>query len=38
MGGPQVNHPQLLAAGVIDFNIGSSSFGALNYVQGAIQW
>ena len=36
MGGPQVNHPQLLAAGVIDFNIGSSSFGALNYVQGAI--
>ena len=36
MGGPQVNHPQLLAAGAIDFNIGSSSFGALNYVQGAI--
>jgi NitT/TauT family transport system substrate-binding protein len=36
MGGPQVNHPQLLAAGAIDFNIGSSSFGALNYVQGTI--
>jgi len=36
MGGPQVNHPQLLAAGAIDFNVGSSSFGALNYVQGAI--
>ena len=36
MGGPQVNHPQLLAAGAIDFTIGSSSFGALNYVQGAI--
>jgi len=35
-GWTQVNHPQLLAAGVIDFNIGSSSFGALNYVQGAI--
>src|SRR5262249_50391775 len=29
MGGPQVNSPQLLAAGVIDFNVGSSSFGAL---------
>src|SRR5260370_6155345 len=36
LGRPQVNHPQLLAAGVIDFNIGSSSVGALNYVQGAI--
>jgi NitT/TauT family transport system substrate-binding protein len=36
MGGPQVNHPQLLAAGVIDFNIGSSSFGALNYVKAGI--
>lgn len=36
MGGPQVNHAQLLAAGAIDFNIGSSSFGALNYVKNAI--
>src|SRR5215467_8499223 len=36
MGGPQVNSPQLLAAGVIDFNIGSSSFGALNYVKNGV--
>jgi len=36
MGGPQINHPQLLAAGAIDFNIGSSSFGALNYVKNGI--
>jgi NitT/TauT family transport system substrate-binding protein len=36
MGGPQVNHPQLLAAGAIDFNIGSSSFGTLNYVKSDI--
>ena len=33
MGGPQVNHPQLLAAGAIDFNMGSSSFSGLNYAQ-----
>jgi NitT/TauT family transport system substrate-binding protein len=32
-GGPQVNHSQLLAAGVIDFNIASNSFIPLNYVQ-----
>jgi len=31
-GGPQVNHPQLLAAGKIDFNMGSSCFTALNFV------
>jgi NitT/TauT family transport system substrate-binding protein len=36
MGGPQVNHPQLLAAGAIDFNMGSSSFSALNYVKNDI--
>lgn len=30
-GGPQVNNPQLLAAGVVDFNVGASSFAALNY-------
>jgi NitT/TauT family transport system substrate-binding protein len=32
-GGPQVNHSQLLAAGVLDFNIASNSFIPLNYVQ-----
>src|SRR5439155_19576184 len=33
MGGPQINHPQLLAAGAIDFNIGSNCFSALNYAK-----
>jgi NitT/TauT family transport system substrate-binding protein len=32
-GGPQVNHSQLLAAGVLDFNMASNSFIPLNYVQ-----
>jgi NitT/TauT family transport system substrate-binding protein len=32
-GGPQVNHAQLLAAGRLDFNIASNSFGPLNFVQ-----
>ena len=32
-GGPQVNHAQLLAAGVLDFNIAPNSFGALNFAQ-----
>ena len=36
MGGPQINHPQLLAAGVIDFNMGSNCFSALNYVKNTI--
>jgi NitT/TauT family transport system substrate-binding protein len=36
MGGPQINHPQLLASGVIDFNMGSNSFSALNYVKNNI--
>src|SRR5437867_10043346 len=36
MGGPQINHPQLLAAGTIDFNMGSNCFSALNYVKNAI--
>jgi NitT/TauT family transport system substrate-binding protein len=31
-GGPQVNHPQLLAAGVIDFSVSSNSSVALNFV------
>jgi NitT/TauT family transport system substrate-binding protein len=36
MGGPQVNNPQLLVAGQVDFNVGSSSFAALNYVQAGV--
>jgi NitT/TauT family transport system substrate-binding protein len=31
-GGPSVNHAQLLAAGVLDFNIASNSFLPLNYI------
>ncbi len=31
-GGPQVNHAQLLAAGVLDFNIASNSFVPFNFV------
>ena len=29
MGGPQINHPQLLAAGAIDFNMGSNCFSEI---------
>jgi NitT/TauT family transport system substrate-binding protein len=36
MGGPQVNNPQLLAAGLVDFNVGASSFAALNYVRAGV--
>jgi NitT/TauT family transport system substrate-binding protein len=32
-GGPQVNHAQLLAAGVLDFNVASNSFAPLNFAQ-----
>ena len=35
-GGPQVNHAQLLAAGKIDFNIGTNLFQAFNYVQNDV--
>ena len=35
-GGPQVNNPQLIAAGAVDFNMGASSFSALNYVRQRI--
>jgi NitT/TauT family transport system substrate-binding protein len=35
-GGPQVNHPQLLLAGRLDFNICSNSFLALNFVKEKI--
>ena len=33
MGGPGVNPTQLVAAGVVDFQMSSGSFGALNMVQ-----
>jgi NitT/TauT family transport system substrate-binding protein len=36
MGGPQVNHLQLLMAGAIDFNMGSDSFNGLNFVKNNI--
>src|SRR5436309_12475760 len=32
-GGPQVNHAQLLAAGMLDFNIASNSFVPLNFAR-----
>ena len=35
-GGPQINHPQLLAAGKIDFNMGSNLFSAFNYVKNDV--
>lgn len=35
-GGPQVNHPQLLLAGRLDFNICSNAFLALNFVKEKI--
>lgn len=36
MGGPQLNNPQLLAAGVLDFSMGSDSFNGLNFVKNNI--
>ncbi len=36
MGGPQVNNPQLLAAGQVDFNVGANSYAALNYVAAGV--
>ena len=35
-GGPQINHPQLLAASAIDFSMGSDSFNGLNFVKNNI--
>ena len=35
-GGPQINNPQLLAAGVIDFSMGSDSFNGLNFVKNDV--
>jgi NitT/TauT family transport system substrate-binding protein len=32
-GGPQVNHAQLLAAGVLDFNVAPNSFVPLNFAK-----
>jgi NitT/TauT family transport system substrate-binding protein len=35
-GGPQMNNPQMLAAGAIDFSMGSDSFNGLNFVRNNI--
>jgi len=35
-GGPQINSAQLLTAGRLDFNMGGSLFGALNYVASGV--
>src|SRR5919106_403269 len=35
-GGPQINNPQMLAAGAIDFSMGSDSFNGLNFVRNSI--
>jgi NitT/TauT family transport system substrate-binding protein len=36
MGGPQLNNPQLLAAGLLDLNVGANSYAALNYVKSRV--
>lgn len=35
-GGPQVNHPQLLAAGRIDFNMGGNLNSTFNFVENKV--
>jgi NitT/TauT family transport system substrate-binding protein len=35
-GGPQINNPQLLVAGAIDFSMGSDGFNGLNFVKNQI--
>lgn len=35
-GGPNVNHPQLLAAGKLDFNMGGNMFAAFNYLTNKV--
>ena len=35
-GGPQVNHPQLLVAGKIDFNMGTNSFETINFAESKV--
>jgi NitT/TauT family transport system substrate-binding protein len=36
MGGPQLNNPQLLLAGALDFSMGSDSFNGLNFVRNNV--
>src|SRR5436309_14583368 len=36
MAGPQINHPQLLASGALDLNMGSNCFSAPNHVKNNI--
>jgi len=36
MGGPQVNHSQLLAAGAVDLVLGESNISAFNYVKNQV--
>lgn len=36
MGGPQVNHSQLLAAGAVDLVLGQSNISAFNYVKNDV--
>src|SRR5690606_369354 len=35
-GGPSINHPQLLAAGKIDFSMGGNMFAAFNYLTNKV--
>ncbi len=35
-GGPNINHPQLLAAGKLDFNMGGNMFAAFNYLTNTV--
>lgn len=35
-GGPNINHPQLLAAGKLDFNMGGNMFGTFNYLANKV--
>lgn len=35
-GGPNINHPQLLAAGKLDFNMGGNMFAAFNYLTNKV--
>ena len=36
MGGPQLNNPQLLLAGALDFSMGSDGFNGLNFVRNNV--
>ena len=36
MGGPQLNNPQLLLAGALDFSMGSDGFNGLNFVKSNV--